>query len=116
MRRELAKRADSTSALSISLEFGADEENCKAEAFHVNEHGMYFQSRWCFTPFTEIEVTFAMTDADGEECRYKASGIVAACDPVFCRCFCTALHFVEPLEELDVPAASLRKDVAAESV
>jgi hypothetical protein len=100
MRLTKDRRILPKGTLSISLEDGADEQECPREAVQVVGQGMYFQSRWHFAPCTQIEVTVMVSGTGRRSRRYRASGMVVACEQVRSGSFRTALHFIGPVSEI----------------
>lgn len=85
---------------SIYLDYGADEHDCSNQGFEICERGMRFNSHWQFSLGTQLAVSFAYQDDEGETRRVTTEGIIVDCEQIACKCYTSTLLFLELPESL----------------
>ena len=85
---------------SIYLEYGVDEEACDDKEFKICERGMCFKSRWQFELGTELAISLASNEGDGQFNRIHAQGTIVGCERVSPKCYQITLLFVDFPDEL----------------
>ncbi len=98
MRISEPLRLSPSRVTSLSLDYGADDQECGENAVEISERGMKLRSRWQFSIGTQMAVAFDCP-AGGARRRLLAEGIVVWCER------CGELHestllFLELPEEL----------------
>jgi hypothetical protein len=86
---------------SIYLEYGLDESECDTKELEVCDRGMRFQSRWRFQIGAQLIVSLPGVGTGDCDQKLQVEGIVVECEKTACRCYRTALFF------LDLPASDL---------
>jgi len=66
---------------SLSLDYGADDQECGENEVEVSERGMRMRSRWQFEIGTQLSVSFVCPDSGFGKRRLTAEGIVVWCEP-----------------------------------
>jgi hypothetical protein len=67
---------------TLSLDHGADSQECFENPVEISDRGMQLRSRWCFEIGTQLQVSFVREHADCSKQTLTAEGIVVWCEPL----------------------------------
>lgn len=89
-----------TAQPSLFLDYGAAGDACCGGDVEICERGMRFKAQWQFSIGAQLSVAFCYRDRNQEKRRLAVEGLVADCQMVGEKCYCTTLLFVDLAEEV----------------